>query len=655
MKKILYFISTLLALTFPIGAVAFTYVIQPGDTLSHLAAKNGTSVRALVDANGISDPNLIIAGKSLEIPEEELVGGSGGSYTPVTGYQSRLSVFLSASASTINVASTKDPAGNQIAISDVSSSSSARIYLDIAPGTSKEEIIYCTGVTATTWTGCVRGLSFQGGSMAASTTLAFAHNAGSSIVISNVGQFYTEYVSRTGNQDVYDIKTFYNYPKFAVTTTVPVLASEFATKYYVDNVGAGGFTASNVSTTRGLSVDGSVPEKVGINASTTRGLGFDSDGKLYGKASSTRALAYDSNGDLYFNDAANITFTGTNTFSGNVTTTGRFTVNTPTSTRDAANKGYVDAALSSASTTVQIFTSNGTWTKQTGANLVQVIAIGAGGGGGGGRSGANPDGGAGGGGGAYVSRVFNASDLTATVAVTVGTGGTGGAGGTAADGTSGTDGTASTFGAYLSAYGGGGGYKGYSAVSPAASGGSGGGSGGAGVTGSTSANTGGLPATTAGANGIAGQGGGGNVSGNPGGIGEYGGGSGGSITSGSGTTGGGSLFGGGGGGGSGTIGNPGSAGGAYGSYSSGGGGAAGGTAATGGAGTAGTAGDSTHGGSGGGAGGSTNTTTGTGGRGGDGGAVGGGGGGGGSGGSSSGTGGRGGDGGAGRVYVVTFF
>jgi len=280
MKKILYFISTFLALTLPIGAVAFSYVIQPGDTLSKLAAKNSISVQELADANNIQNPDHIFAGKTLEIPDGELVGGSGGTYTPVTGYQSRLSVFLSASASTINVASTKDPAGNQISISDVSSSSSARIYLNIAPGTSKEEIIYCTGVTATAWTGCVRGLSFQGGSMSASTTLAFAHNAGSAIVISNVGQFYTEYVSRTGNQDVYDIKTFYSYPKFAVTTTVPVLASEFATKYYVDNVGAGGFTAANVSTTRGLSVDGSVPERVGINASSTGGINFASDGSV---------------------------------------------------------------------------------------------------------------------------------------------------------------------------------------------------------------------------------------------------------------------------------------------------------------------------------------------------------------------------------------
>lgn len=310
MKKILYFISTFLALTLPIGAVAFSYVIQPGDTLSKLAAKNSISVQELADANNIQNPDHIFAGKTLEIPDGELVGGSGGTYTPVTGYQSRLSVFLSSSASTINVASTKDPAGNQISISDVSSSSSARIYLNIAPGTSKEEIIYCTGVTATAWTGCVRGLSFQGGSMSASTTLAFAHNAGSAIVISNVGQFYTEYVSRTGNQDVYDIKTFYSYPKFAVTTTVPVLASEFATKYYVDNVGAGGFTAANVSTTRGLSVDSSIPERVGINASTTRALAFDSDGKIYVNASTTQGLTFGTSGDLRFDPARNFNFTG---------------------------------------------------------------------------------------------------------------------------------------------------------------------------------------------------------------------------------------------------------------------------------------------------------------------------------------------------------
>lgn len=309
-----YLLSLLLSfsivLSAPLEALAFSYTVQRGDTLSALAERFDTSVQELAAQNGITNPDRIFVGQTLEIGEDELVGGSGGTYTPVTGYQSRLSTFLSASAATINVASTKDPSGQQIVLSDVSSSSSARIYLNIAPGTSKEEIVYCTGVTATTWTGCVRGLSFQGGSLAASTTLAFAHNAGSSIVISNVGQFYTEYVSRTGNQDVYDIKTFYSYPKFATTSTLPTQGNEFATKTYVDGVGAGGFTASNVSTTRGLSVDGSSPERVGINASSTRGLAFDSDGKIYLNATTTQGLKFGTAGDLQFDPTRNFDFTG---------------------------------------------------------------------------------------------------------------------------------------------------------------------------------------------------------------------------------------------------------------------------------------------------------------------------------------------------------
>ena len=44
------------------------YEIESGDTLSAIAAKNGTTVEALMKANGITDPNMIAAGAKLIIP-----------------------------------------------------------------------------------------------------------------------------------------------------------------------------------------------------------------------------------------------------------------------------------------------------------------------------------------------------------------------------------------------------------------------------------------------------------------------------------------------------------------------------------------------------------------------------------------------------------
>lgn len=45
-----------------------SYTVQPGDTLSHIAARNSTTVSALLEANGLADPNRIIAGTDLALP-----------------------------------------------------------------------------------------------------------------------------------------------------------------------------------------------------------------------------------------------------------------------------------------------------------------------------------------------------------------------------------------------------------------------------------------------------------------------------------------------------------------------------------------------------------------------------------------------------------
>lgn len=59
-----------------------TYVIQPGDTLSGIALRYGTTVAALTALNGISDPDKIYAGNTLKVPENTSgnSGSSGASY-----------------------------------------------------------------------------------------------------------------------------------------------------------------------------------------------------------------------------------------------------------------------------------------------------------------------------------------------------------------------------------------------------------------------------------------------------------------------------------------------------------------------------------------------------------------------------------------------
>lgn len=61
-----------------------THVVRSGETLSDIAADHGTTVRALVAANGIKNPNLVVAGRSLEIPSGGSTGGGAATGTGTT-------------------------------------------------------------------------------------------------------------------------------------------------------------------------------------------------------------------------------------------------------------------------------------------------------------------------------------------------------------------------------------------------------------------------------------------------------------------------------------------------------------------------------------------------------------------------------------------
>jgi nucleoid-associated protein YgaU len=55
-----------------------SYEIRPGDTLSDIAARFGTTVEALVQLNGVQDPNVILYGSTLSVPD---IGGEVGGAT----------------------------------------------------------------------------------------------------------------------------------------------------------------------------------------------------------------------------------------------------------------------------------------------------------------------------------------------------------------------------------------------------------------------------------------------------------------------------------------------------------------------------------------------------------------------------------------------
>ncbi len=66
----------------PVAAPSQTaYTVQPGDTLSSIAASQGTTIDALATANNLASPYLITAGQSLAVPGETQVANTASTAT----------------------------------------------------------------------------------------------------------------------------------------------------------------------------------------------------------------------------------------------------------------------------------------------------------------------------------------------------------------------------------------------------------------------------------------------------------------------------------------------------------------------------------------------------------------------------------------------
>ncbi len=91
-------------------AWAEPYTVRQGDTLSEVADRLGVSVQQLAAANGIDDPNMVMAGRRLIIPSTQAVA---------TEYRVRVGDSLSGIADTVGVAVGQLAAANGLADPDL--------------------------------------------------------------------------------------------------------------------------------------------------------------------------------------------------------------------------------------------------------------------------------------------------------------------------------------------------------------------------------------------------------------------------------------------------------------------------------------------------------------------------------------------------------
>jgi len=69
------------ATSVPSSGQVVVHVVQPGETLYSIAYRYGTTVQAIIDANGITNPDQIYQGQKLNVPNPSGSGGTSGGST----------------------------------------------------------------------------------------------------------------------------------------------------------------------------------------------------------------------------------------------------------------------------------------------------------------------------------------------------------------------------------------------------------------------------------------------------------------------------------------------------------------------------------------------------------------------------------------------
>jgi hypothetical protein len=267
MKKLAFLAAFLVAclVTSRADATLFNYYSDKGLNLPSVSERI-----PLAEQCGIS--NYIGTASQNIALEECLRGAELGGASPVAGSTYTLAGSgVSASASSITLTSFTIPqTGYELQDSDFGDT----FYLTLEPGSTKrQEIVSCTTVTqnagdTATLSGCSRGL-LPFGTYAASSTYAFAHSGGSSVILSDAPQLFNLYVSKASAESITGAHTYYDFPSYATSTDCPTANGEFTTKYCSDLAGASGFTDANISSGYGLILVTTTPvAQVGVDTST---------------------------------------------------------------------------------------------------------------------------------------------------------------------------------------------------------------------------------------------------------------------------------------------------------------------------------------------------------------------------------------------------
>jgi hypothetical protein len=360
MKK---YIIIALFLILPLSASAslWSFYAQKGELLPSVSERAVIASGCEIEGQyiGTSDQNLALEaclrGNEVFVYDDTVLGLMPDQVSKVL----RESITAGTNNASINVSPFVTNQGHRLVMADVGD----RLFLRFGSGNSSTWG-YCTGITDNTTyytlTGCDLGLNDYGESLVANTDNINSHSSGEPVVITNQHHWFLNYFPNLkASSTITHPWTFDQFPTIYSSSVIPTSSAQFATKYYVDTVGAGGFSSLNKGL--GQKVFGTAPETTGpdVAATGTGALGFYGNqiGVVVSPTANTLTIKTDGLAvatTTAFDWSGVHTFSGAQTkFSNPINTSSTiYSSSSASSTIPMLNVGWIGATSTQATTTV---------------------------------------------------------------------------------------------------------------------------------------------------------------------------------------------------------------------------------------------------------------------------------------------------------------